>query len=270
MSVFPGLPTSRRAGDACVSDLQLDLLATGELEPGERERVTDHLDACSECAQRRDVLAAARAEFLAEPPSDVFARVQAAAQGRTQRRRVLYALALTAATAIAAGVVIVLPTSAPVSQSAGGAAHGVRTKGAEKLELVVRHPDGRVEAVVPGGTLSPDDAIRFRVSMSKDAHVAVVGMDAAGVVSVYAPQSGGTERLRAATRRALDGSVILDRTLGPERITALFCEQEVSRRELIRAGERALAEADGEPGRVAELPLPCRSASFLIQKVPRP
>jgi len=49
---------------------------------------------------------------------------------------------------------------------------------------------GRVERVLPGAELSPDDAIRFGVTNDKPGWLVVLGVDAAGQVTPYAPVSG--------------------------------------------------------------------------------
>src|SRR5437773_2222287 len=67
--------------------------------------------------------------------------------------------------------------------TAGGRAKG----GGLVLEVMARHADGRVSPVFDGTTLRPGDAVRFQLTAPVAGHAALLGLDGAGHVSLYAP-----------------------------------------------------------------------------------
>ena len=146
---------------------------------------------------------------------------------------------------------------------------GARTKGGDvTLALIVRHGDGRTERVLPGGArLRPGEAIRFELSTRRAGYVGVVGIDAARAVTAYAPATGALPALAAGRAQLLDGSVVLDETLGAERIVAAVCAAPRPIDELVAAARRALARAGGDPRRVETIGSGCDEAVFTIEKV---
>ena len=65
--------------------------------------------------------------------------------------------------------------------------------------------------------------MRFVVSTTRPGHLVILGLDAAGKVSVYSPTATLHPRRRG-TRQAMPGSIILDDTPGAERLVALECD----------------------------------------------
>jgi hypothetical protein len=125
------------------------------------------------------------------------------------------------------------------------------------LRLVVRR-GADVFEVQDGDQLAPGDALRFVVAEPPHPHLLVASVDGAGQVSVYFP-FGGDGSAPIDTRTAVEvpaGSIVLDRTPGPERVFALF-----SPAPLAAAPVRQLLEALGRQGaeairRQTQLPLP--------------
>src|SRR5262249_4827650 len=117
--------------------------------------------------------------------------------------------------------------------------------------------------------LAPDDAIRFSISTNLDGFVGVIGIDSAQIVTPYVPQGGHLVRISKAKDVLLEGSTVLDATLGPEKIIAVRCSASSSVAAIVRAGERALAAAGGDPAAVTTLGLDCAEPAFLIRKVAR-
>lgn len=246
-------------GEGCVSDLVLDRLLAGELADSlEGARVERHLGDCASCARRKAAIEADAARF----DQEIFVQglaAQAAREARKGGKPAPWRAAFGALTAVAAAaaVVAVLPS--------GGDVPGIRTKGGGALELIAKTHDGSIERVLPGDALAPGDAIRFEVQAPKGAWVAIVGVDSAQAVTPYvagASLPGGKE--------VLPGSIVLDETLGAERIVAVFCEKPVATDALVEAGRRALAQAGGDPAAVVELGVPnCGQSSVLIRKEER-
>jgi hypothetical protein len=146
---------------------------------------------------------------------------------------------------------------------------GVREKGVSTLALdvVVRHADGRIEALTPGGRVRPGDAVRFLVSTPRAGHLVILGLDSAGAVSLYVGDGNGPERVERGARQAMPGSIILDATPGPERLVALECDAAFAVSDAIDAGRKSLARAEKDPRRVGTLGLPgCMEAALTMDK----
>lgn len=234
----------------CLSDLLLDRMRAGErLHRSERAHAEAHLRSCSACAQRKEALADDARAF------DVPLRLPPARRPFARAFRLGLGLAATAAAAL----LLVVGTDVP--------APDVRGKGAGTLALIARNPDGTIERVLPGDALAPGDAIRFEVRTSEPAVVAVLGIDAAGAVTPYVEEVA----IEAGGPQVLPGAILLDETLGPERIVALFCREPIGRAALVQAGIEALERAGGDPADELVLEVSdCLQTSLLIRKVVRP
>src|SRR5262249_49944343 len=154
---------------------------------------------------------------------------------RRSRRPMVWGGALATLAAAAALVLLVRAPEEPA----------FRTKGGLQLQLIARRANGRVEAILPGGELAPGEALRFRVTSRAAGCVCVSVLDSARVVSAYVPAEGQALAFPATRERLLDGSIILDETLGPERVVAVLCKQPIAVAEVVAAGKRALARANG-------------------------
>ena len=255
--------TADRTTD-CPSDLVLDLLFVGELTD-RPEATRAHLERCGRCAGRYEERRRAAEAFGDEVDVGQLAwRTQGALRARTRRRA---AVAAGLAAAAAAAVVLVALRPGPPPQPV---ADGVRTKGGLTLDVVARRLDGQIEQLVSPAALSPGEAIRFAVSSPAAGHLVIVGIDAAGAVTPYAPQAEQALPLQAADRTLLEGSILLDETLGPERIVAVLCDTPRRVAEVSSAARTALGAAGGDPVRVERVTADCAETSFLIEKVPAP
>jgi hypothetical protein len=253
MSLEGSLPIRQRP-ESCLSDLVLDRFAAGELDGDPAARARTHLAGCALCVTRL-----AQLEDDLQQPLDQLLVTRVAARARRWRAWSLAAM-LSAAALLA--VWLRLP-DARLGDS--------RLKGAGLyLQLIARrggatHP-GPSERLLPGATLAPGDAVRFRVSTARAAYLSIIGIDAAYAVSAYFPLAG-EGALAAGREQLLDGSIILDQTLGPERMIAVACTKPLPMSRLLEAGRRALERAGGDPRQVGSLGLECIESSFLIEKV---
>jgi hypothetical protein len=248
----------RRRSVDCLSDLVLDRIVAGELAEA---TAAPHLTTCASCRDRLAELRTAQESFVVDElrVRAAQAQVQTQEQPRARRRSVVWAGSSVGALAAAAALLLLWrPTPEPEPT--------VRLKGGFALELIARHRDGRVEQVLPGGALAPGEAIRFRVSSDEPGYLGVIGIDAAGNVTAYSPADGLTRSLAAGRQQLLEGSIILDETLGPERVIAALCKKPVDVGTLVAAGKRALAQARRDPKQVLELGSGCREASALFVK----
>lgn len=265
------------------SPLALERYLLDELVAAEHARLTEHVDGCAACARRLGELRAENESFAAAPElaRRVDALVSSASLPSPRPRRWRYAAAAAGVLAAAALALVLWParpTHDDLDDLDG------RPKGARALrfEVVRRSPSGELAWLAPGQPVHPGDAIRFRLLAPTAGYVAVLGLDAARVVSVYAPAGATLEPLAAGAPTTLDGSIVLDDTLGPERLLALLCPTPRPVAEVRAEAQRALTAAGGDPRAVERitprgpsaaaepalaLPGECREATLLIEKV---
>ena len=206
--------TADRIWTACLSALQLDRYAMGELTPAAAEETASHLAGCRRCGEAMDVLRAARVEPL--PPLRV---VPLAARRPASRRVVVAGISVAAAAAL---LLMIRPG-------------GERLKGpGVALGMYVDH-GGEVRRAGPGETVAPGDALRFTVTAPQAVYVAVLSVDPAGRASIYYPRAARAEPVQPGVEVALPLGTRLDDTLGEERIVGVFCSAPVEL-EPLRAG----------------------------------
>lgn len=226
------------------SDLALDRLKAGELDPVERAAV--------EAAIARSPAARARWEARQRGfPEGVgvdalLARIQAKAEGATPgpavegllarmaggaerprlkplpwwRRWRLPELGLLAATA--AAVFLVARPVAPVGGDGGDL---IRPKGGLALDVYRKTATGS-ELVAPGVALRSGDKLRFEVTTPRAGELAVFDLDPSGAVSLAWPLEGeARSRAVPAGKQQLSGAVELDEAVGPESLHAVWCER---------------------------------------------
>lgn len=254
--------TRRRRPSSCLSDLTLDRLIAGA--PTTRAAVESHLTTCTLCAQRLDELR--RLNVRA-------ALVLADGPGRL-RRRLWRGTFVRATQAFAAVAMLALVVLLPMWRHVGGGPLDERAKGQAlplELTLVARQADGRVVELSPGGRVHAGDAVRFLVSAGRDGHVVVLGLDAAGKVSVYVADGERGLHVDSGPRQPMPGSIILDATPGAERVVALLCPERLAVTDAVDAARARLIEADRDPHRTGELHLPgCAEADWMMEKTSGP
>jgi Putative zinc-finger len=216
----------------CLSQLALDRLLAGELTAAHREVIERHLAGCVRCAVRRGQREQEQRAFRESwsPPAHAGAPkatidlqpLPAGTAGRGGRPRWRTAVA-RAGTLAAAAVVLLLAW--PLLRRE--APETTTPKGEHWLRYFVRdRASGAVRRGMPAENVRPGDALRFGFDPFQvgDHHVAVLGRDGAGEVSVYFPERGGTA---ARPPRTEDGlvpwSIVLDDEPGAEIIYALAC-----------------------------------------------
>jgi hypothetical protein len=251
--------SSRRRGDECASDLQLDQLLCAELSGGAERAVRAHLAGCSACAGRHAELEAERARFREQAPPFEALLASPASERSIRRRRSpapwLSRIALPAAAVLALGVGLtaLLRERAPEPE-------GTRRKGSgAAFGFVVRRGE-HTFAGESGQVLQPGDVLRFTLSSRVSSYAGVWGVDALGRVSPYQSRAQ-LAPVPAGQRQPLPEAAELDESLGQERLIAVVCSQPLP------AGEigAALALDPSAP----RLPAGCASESLVIVKVPR-
>ena len=263
-------PFVRSRPESCLSDRLLDRLRLGELSELERKAAQSHLAGCSVCQRQRAELALAPILLpnLAQATGD-------AAHGRRTSRvaRPMVGLLLAAA----AGLVLVVrarprEVSGDAQPPAPLAAVGTRIKGAPfSFHVIVRRAaSGRIEPLAEGATLSAGDALRFRVYAPQGGYLAVVDLDGAGAVSSFVPAGGGALPLAQGSANVLDGSVVLDRASGDERLIAVLCSTAAEAARSTEVARSALHGAHGAVADVTRLDLNCLQAQIRFRKQPPP
>jgi len=223
MELRRGLP------EGCISDLAFDEWRADELDRDSIERYEAHLETCARCQQRHDAIAAQAESFL-----EKFPRLELPQAGRPvskvvsrRPRRNQWLGWASGGAALAAAAVLLLLLRPPTGEHGGTDTAeqpgNVRTKGSSHIDFFVKHGTqvrrGGDEQVV-----HPGDQLRFTLTSNKAQHVAIVSLDAAGVVSTYYPRGEHSAGVGAVRDQALDSSVLLDETLGKEQIWGVFCE----------------------------------------------
>ncbi len=260
-----------RAEDEHPSEHALARHRAGEGAAAERERIEAHLAGCQRCRHTLEQLAEFERVFAEQVPQRaILAAVQEAGErggsGPAWQRR-LRPLAWSAAVA-AVLVLLALVFWPSLGPQQPAPAERIKGAGLELDYLVAER--GRVAPAGPNRLLHPGDRIQFRFSGPRGGFLHLVGVDAAGRVSVYYPLPGEPHPpFAGGAGRPVPGSVILDATLGAERVFALVCDRPLTRGDL--AGRVRAAAAD--PRRWIErqrLPLDCRQTSIVLHKEARP
>lgn len=98
----------------------------------------------------------------------------------------------------------------------------MQVKGEDITLLVhVATTDGS-RRVATGDTVQSGDRIRFEINAQKPGFVAVIGVDGAGVASVYYPEGGAEPATFDPKTRVLPGAIELDATPGDEKFYAIY------------------------------------------------
>jgi hypothetical protein len=212
---------------ACLSRLHCDQLLNGELD--DRDDLKQHHASCRRCTA---LLAAHRRERAAF----------AVPRARGPRR---WTIGLAA---VAAAFGLWLVASRDRRDDAE-----TRSKGKPALAFYVKH-DQVVREGSRGEVVYPSDAINFAVSTDGPAFLTIISVDGAGKVSPYYPDGPAAAAILAGRDQVLPRSVLLDDTLGLERIVGVFCD----RPSLV--AELAAAVARGE------IPSGCVSDALTVEK----
>jgi hypothetical protein len=233
---------------ACLSDLVLDRLLAGE--PGPR---WEHVNSCARCRARLEQLKQA---------SRVSESFITAGIARTRRRLWARRAGIATSLAVAATLLLVMTRVRPLPSPPAGE----RLKGAElSLGVYVRRGTGVVVAAQSPATVAPGEQIRFEVTSARPGFLGIVGLDSAGAVTPYVA-SGQRLRKLGPGRQLLDGSILLDETLGAEQLIAVWCKDDRATREVVAAARAALERAGNDAARVGPLAVSCDQATFLLQK----
>jgi hypothetical protein len=222
-----------------LTDLELERWLADDL-PADRARGATAADRA-----RLDELRREHAAFLASVDLDAELRAirqRGAGAGGTRRNATRRAWLVPAGALAAAALVlvIVLRGRSPAIEA------DLRPKGGSiGLSIHVATGSGS-RTLATGEPVHPGDRIRFEVSAPRAGQVAIVGLDGAGVSTVYYPSGGRTSAaIDPGAGAVLPGAVRLDATPGDERIYAVYAERPFAIDDALVAALRA---GDPAPG----------------------
>lgn len=201
-----------RRPEHCLSDLAFDRVLTGEASEETSEALRQHVRGCERCSARLQVLQAEQRAFAAA------ARPRSRSEIRMRSTRIALSTLFLAAAAL---LLVFIPDRA-----------GIRTKGGMRLDFFVKRNEHVFEAG-DGAVLAPGDVLRFRYSAPNAGWLAVLNVDVVNNVSVFFPEYDRMAEVPAASQELLPGATELDRSLGAERLVAVFCSAPAPLPELI-------------------------------------
>jgi hypothetical protein len=231
----------------------LEALRLGLTTANERQWIERHRANCARC----DSLAAELDSWRREVPAPPLGNRRRATPAAAPSRRPLWFWMTGALLApVAAVVLLILPRSASHLADPATVGNGqpdepaVSAKSAPGLSIVARRGD-RVFPVRSGERLRPGDQIRFALTSVTLPYGLIASLDGAGVPNIYFPYNGkASVPLTPGDRLEVEGSIVLDRRLGPERVFALFSRTPLSAKAVREAlasigsgGHRAIRES---------------------------
>lgn len=193
-----------RRPEHCLSDLAFDRFLTGEASEDTSAALLQHVQACEPCRSRLHALQAEQRDFV--PPSP-----RSRSEIRMRGTRMALSTLFLAAAAL---LLVFMPDPG-----------GIRTKGGIRLDFFVKRGEHVFEAG-EDAQLAPGDVLRFRYSAPRAGWLAVLNVDVVHNVSVFFPEYDRMAEVPAASQELLPGATELDRSLGAERLLALFCAEE--------------------------------------------
>lgn len=196
---------------ACLSRLHCDQLLNGELE--DRDDLKRHVASCERCTA---LLASHRRERA----------VFAVPRARAARRWT------TGLAALAAVFGLWLVASRDRHEGVE-----LRGKGKPALSFFVKHGEV-VREGGPGEVVRPNDSINFAVSTDRPAFMAIISVDGSGKVSAYYPDGAAAAAIPAGRDQVLPRSVLLDDSVGAERVVGVFCDRSILVAEIAAAVAR--------------------------------
>jgi len=248
----------------------------GDLAKEHEEKIRAHLSSCSECASFLKELDSFKLEFSStHSRQGILALVKARSEKDTLeklqwwRSYPILTRGLLLGTGLASALIIVAVFIPLLHRN---------TDSEKKASIIVKGPEISLSYLVmengkpilarPGRILHPKDRIQFRLSAPRGGFVHIVGVDEAGSVTVYFPLPGvKPEPYPGGSGRPVPGSIILDDTLGKERVFVLFCEDPIPRASLAHKVTNAARDPRTWISR-QRLPMDCKQTSILLRKEP--
>lgn len=233
---------------ARVSRFDVERLACGELTGDDAARVQRAIDRDPTLQAFLQELRADDAAFLLQqPPAAFMARLAAATTAPTmtpwaRAAAVLGGLRLQLMAGAMAAAVLVAVVVVP---GTGGDDDGpIRHKGGERqpaLSFFVKE-EGGARLGSAGETLKAGDQIQLAVKDAAPRALVVIGVDSAGVVSVYASEETTTVPKGQTGPRPLPAALVLDDVVGAERFFVVYGDDLAALERAARSAAARLAD----------------------------
>jgi hypothetical protein len=247
--------TDHATGGARVSRFDVERLACGELRGDDAARVQQAIDRDPALQAFLQELRADDAAFLLQqPPAAFMARLAAATPTPTMTpwaRTAAFFAGLRLQLAAGAMAVAVLVAVVALPRTGGDDDDGpIRGKGGERqptLSFFVKE-DGGARLGSAGEILKAGDQIQLAVTDATPRALVVVGVDSAGVVSVYASEVTTTVPKGETGPRPLPAALVLDDVVGAERFFVVYGDDLAALERAARGAAARLAD-DVKAGR---------------------
>jgi hypothetical protein len=215
-----------------VSTFHLEAMRLGGMTRPAQDRAARHLVACARCRRLAAEWEASLREFADGP----LVRTRASLRGRAgpvrraalPRKVIGWAAALTAAAALASLIAVWCGPASRRGVASDSGEPTVSVKGG--LDFVIAAQRGDRVFHADAQPLRAGDRIRFVLDGVSSSYLMVGSVDGAGHANIYVPYEGAESVLVASrppesAHLEIEGSIVLDRAPGPERVFALVSQR---------------------------------------------
>jgi len=108
--------------------------------------------------------------------------------------------------------------------------------------------------------------VAFSIRVSADASVVLVALEAPARATLLSPITGPARRIHPGAAAVLPERWTLSKDPGRERFLAVLCNTPLPSATVVKAAERALQAAGGDPARIQTLDLGCPEAWATLER----
>ena len=238
----------------CLSDLQFDRCFVGEIRAAEKERIDSHVIHCPTCTKRLASLTKQWKEAVN------LLDVEAATRKTITRHFVPQKINPWGYSLKIAWTFAILLTSTWLYHHL---TTSERIKGSLSLHVVLQKTTGEQLEIFSGDTASPGDQLRFAVRTSTPGYATIISLEANGMLNIYVPSLF----IIAEKLHWFEGSILLDTTLGVEKIVAFVCKEPLADSTLTKSVQDFLRKTNGQIDTIDFLPSQCSQTTLTLKKV---
>jgi hypothetical protein len=247
----------------CPRHFELQSMALEGEKYSKHKTIHKHVESCPNCQAIVEEILSKRQAFLDEYP---YSRFQASLTARENESRQRYRWLRLAPIASAAVLLLVIALSIGTLTTDKPT---IRMKGSAHLSFFVQR-DGKVEEGISGGTYYENDRIQFVYSSVNFKYLFLFSVDQNGRISNFNHLSSAhSVAIQPGNKQVLEGSIILDDSLGPERIFGIFSNKPLEFDEIKQLFSNAYHQTIQQGGNIyslKELPIQFPHPSILINK----
>ena len=127
-------------------------------------------------------------------------------------------------------------------------------------------PDAQLTPVGESGSVPAGSRVAFSIRVSADASVVLVALEAPARTTLLSPITGPARRVHPGAAAVLPERWTLSKDPGRERFLAVLCNTPLPSATVVKAAERALQAAGGDPARIQTLDLGCPEAWASLER----